>query len=85
MKHIHRYQRIKLGKNYVVFKCDLPDCRHYLRPELVKDKISICNRCNEPFILDIAAMQLSKPHCLSCTKRKSKTHGAIRDLLENIM
>jgi len=70
--HIHRYEKVYLGKkrDYEVFRCNLPNCTHYLRKELVKDKISLCNRCGEPMVMDTRAMQLMKPHCVPCIERR---------------
>ena len=82
--HLHRYTRKKLGKNnYIVFKCNLAGCDHYVRKELAEGKIAECNRCGQPFILTKAAMQLAKPHCIKCVVPKDKeTHDAIKEFLE---
>ena len=70
-QHLHKYERIRLGTgDYVVFRCQFPQCSHYIRAELAKGKVCLCNRCNNPMVLDTAAMQLQKPHCKSCTVRK---------------
>ena len=85
MKHLHRYERVKLGKNgYTVFRCNLPGCSHYVRKELAKGKLCECNRCGEPMILGIAEMLLKRPHCNNCIKRKDKeVHDKIKEFLEN--
>jgi hypothetical protein len=67
--HLHKYERVTLGKSYVVYRCQLPGCAHYIRKELVKGKKCICNRCLQPMILDSFAMQFVKPHCRACTER----------------
>jgi hypothetical protein len=70
-KHIHKYERVVLGKRgYTVFRCILPGCGHYIREELATGKMAICNRCENVFIMDKVAITLKKPHCLDCTKRK---------------
>ena len=72
MKHIHRYQRANIakaqGKKYEVYRCSLPDCNHYLVPELVAGKKSICWRCGDPFVITTNLLRLAKPHCKNCTK-----------------
>jgi formylmethanofuran dehydrogenase subunit E len=67
--HLHKYERAVLGKNnYVVFRCILPNCAHYISKELVKGKICLCNRCNEPMIMDTRASNMQKPHCKPCIR-----------------
>lgn len=82
--HLHRYKRKKLGKNnYVVFKCTLAGCSHYIRKELAEGQVCECNRCFEPMVLDKASMQLAKPHCAKCVVRKDKdVHDTIKKFLE---
>ena len=84
-KHIHRYEKIILGKNgYVVFRCNLPDCSHYIAERLARGKKSICNRCGDEMVLDTRAMKLVKPHCVDCIEIKTKTnkHDDILEFLE---
>ena len=85
MKHIHRYERALLGKNgtYVVWKCNLPECPHYIPEKLAKGKKTICNRCGIEMILDARAMKLVKPHCTDCIQVKKKdTHDVLLEFLE---
>jgi hypothetical protein len=71
LRHVHRYVKATLGRNkWPIYKCDLPDCSHYISAELVEGKFSICHRCGERFILDRKALELAKPHCRSCTEKK---------------
>lgn len=70
--HLHKYKRITLGKNYLVFKCVRPACTHYIPIKLAEGKLCECNRCGEPMILSKATMDLAKPHCIDCTKRKKE-------------
>jgi late competence protein required for DNA uptake (superfamily II DNA/RNA helicase) len=83
--HIHRYEKVILGKNgYTVFKCNLPDCAHYVAAKLVNGKQSICNRCGNVMIMDARAMKLTKVHCVDCIEvRKKENHDAILDFLNS--
>ena len=76
IKHIHLYRRMDLSnspeKEYLVFKCIKPLCSHYIRVELAFGKLCECNRCHEPMILDKETVQLARPHCQECIKRKPK-------------
>lgn len=82
--HIHRYEKTILGKNnYVVFRCNLPNCAHYVNSKLVEGKITLCNRCGEEMILDKRAMKFVKPYCVNCVKvRKSASHDKLLDFIE---
>lgn len=66
--HVHKYQRTTLGKNYKIFKCMLPNCAHYIREELARNKLTICWRCGKTILIDYAAWMLEKPHCTDCKK-----------------
>ena len=76
MKHIHRYRRVNLsktpGRKYPVYRCTLPDCNHYLTPELLVGKWGSCWRCGEKFIITGDLARLAKPHCKKCTREEEK-------------
>ena len=79
-KHVHKYKRADIGrkngpndrKKFIVFRCTLPDCNHYVEKALAEGKFCICNRCGTLMTLTKAAMELALPHCPACTKRKKK-------------
>ena len=80
-KHLHRYKRAKLGKNnYIIYKCMVPSCTHYIGRDLVEGNLCACNRCGEPMVMDKFAMSLAKPHCHSCTERKDKDVEKLTEL-----
>lgn len=68
-KHIHQYKRQKLGKK-TIFRCTLIGCSHYVYKELAENRVALCNRCGNPFMLDKPALTLAKPHCRQCTRIK---------------
>lgn len=70
--HLHKYKRIKLGKDYLVFRCMSPACPHYINVKLAEGKLCECNRCGSPMIITKATMDLARPHCIDCTKRKKE-------------
>ncbi len=84
MKHIHRYEKTVMGKNgYTVFRCNLPNCMHYVAAKLAEGKATICNRCGSEMILDRRAMKFVKPYCVDCVKvRKSKSHDKLLEFIE---
>jgi hypothetical protein len=88
LKHIHRYVKTTLGRNkWPIYKCNLPDCSHYISAELIDGKFSICHRCGERFIITKALTRLAKPHCLKCTEReiKPETKAFVDNLLEDLL
>lgn len=82
--HIHRYEKTILGKKgYTVFKCNFPNCTHYIAEKLAKNKTTICNRCGVEMILDARAMKFVKPYCVDCVQtKKTDKSEAIADFLE---
>lgn len=86
-RHVHKYHRIKLksNKDIEVYACAYPNCSHYTQFDFVLNKLSICHRCGGEFILTRDLLKLKKPHCLDCTKTKSRPKiDAITKLLEGL-
>jgi len=84
-KHIHRFTKVNIGKkkDYVVFKCNKPECSYYIPYVLAKNRACECNRCAELMLLDARSMKLKKPHCLNCVERKEKDlHDKLKEFLE---
>lgn len=69
---IHKYYKTKLG-DYTIYRCSLPGCAHYVPYELVLNRVSLCNKCGNEMVMTRAAARLAKPHCIACTKTKSKS------------
>lgn len=82
--HVHRYEKVILGKKgYTVFRCNLPNCNHYIAEKLAAGKESVCNRCGNVMILDKRAMRLTRPHCVDCIQvRKKGEHDTLLEFLE---
>lgn len=75
-KHIHQYKRADIGvsKEYIVYRCVLPDCGHYLVPNLVEGRECLCPRCGDTFIIEKSHLSLANPHCDNCiVKREEKS------------
>ncbi len=68
-QHVHKYQRITLGnKGYVVLKCALPKCKHYIRRELAVGRASICWKCGMELILTMQNTNSKKPIHEECKR-----------------
>lgn len=85
--HIHRYKKVdisvKKGKEYIVFKCTLPDCSHYVPEGIAEGRESICNYCENRFILTKKSMQRVKPHC-GC-KNEREIESGVLDMVRHVM
>ena len=71
--HIHKYQRTTIGSKgkFIVYRCALPDCSHYIPPELVVGRRSLCNSCANEIIInrDDITIGTIKPICEDCKER----------------
>lgn len=76
--HVHTYRRILKRPEY--YRCVHPDCTHYMHRMYLPGKRTLCNKCQQPFILDWRALQLSKPHCDNCTKKRKKGINVVETL-----
>jgi formylmethanofuran dehydrogenase subunit E len=85
-EHIHKYKRVKLGtkQEYWVMQCQDSQCAHYFpmssklsAPRLI-GKMSRCNKCDEPFLMDRRSNRQAFPTCLGCvdSPNKVKLKGA---------
>jgi len=85
-EHIHKYQRIKWGKNgTVVWRCMLTNCNHYLHPEMVRNRVSLCWKCLKPYVLTPEKMLRERPKCDGCRSKGSdefmtQVDNLLRDL-----
>ena len=77
-QHTHQYHRIypygvkgnKFNRADGVWACGLPGCTHYMPHNVegqVEGKLSLCNSCMEPFILDEENMKVDAPLCTVCS------------------
>lgn len=86
----HKYQRIKWrsrkadGEPYIIFKCMLPGCTHYVPRDLVVGNETICWKCGRTFQMAYAHTYLAKPHCVYCTKGVKKEEVALDDVTANL-
>lgn len=76
--HIHKYELKKLGK-YEVYKCMQPGCRHYIAKGLAENRLSICWKCSEAFVLMKEVMHMHKPKCQEC-RGKAKKVATVKQL-----
>jgi hypothetical protein len=78
--HVHKYRKTTLtpSSKTVVFRCMLPDCSHYVYPNMYKGRKCVCWRCGSDFTIEREHQKMAKPHCSDCIVRKGgKTHAPI--------
>lgn len=84
--HIHKYERREIGGtrvvkidgkkhlekvgNYIVYKCAIPGCTHYIARELAIGRQSICWGCEQELILDAENTTLKKPRHKQCRRKR---------------
>src|SRR6266498_1358996 len=85
----HKYKRIKWksregsGEPYIIFKCMLQGCTHYVPRDVVIGNETLCWKCGKAFQMTPASVYLAKPHCLSCTKGK-KDRVSVEDVMTHL-
>jgi hypothetical protein len=84
---IHRYMRVEQGTR-VLWRCTMPNCRHFLVGEMVVGQLTKCNRCNiAEFQMKKAHLSYKRPHCVNCTKGYRKAiheDVPIATIMENL-
>lgn len=78
-EHVHKYKRIKMGPKYVVYRCVMPDCPHYVRPELVIGRACICWDCRGVFFMNIRSATKIKPKCKRCVEKRRLALSSNKD------
>ena len=72
--HIHKYKKIKLGKDrsYLVYKCIKPGCSHYIPLVQALNAICECSKCGNLMVIGKAQLYgsggraMTNPHCVDC-------------------
>lgn len=70
--HTHKLKKHKYKTGVAVYFCTLPDCHFKIDVALSLGKRTICNICNEEFIINEYTTRLTRPHCTGCGKVKVK-------------
>lgn len=70
--HVHKLKRHKYPSGNSVYFCTLPDCNYKVDVPLALGKRTLCNICNNEFIINEYVIKLAKPHCPDCGKVKVK-------------
>jgi hypothetical protein len=78
-KHIHKYMRVKYGsKGYIIYKCTLPGCTHFVNERLILGRNAICWLCGNEFTIRILH---KKPHCDECIRPNRLTKELAQETL----
>jgi len=84
-KHpVHQYKRIKQKPSErIIYRCMRPNCNHYLTPEFILGKVSICWQCKEEFVMDPYAVERQFPKCPNCRTKVTSFAKAKQERLQN--
>lgn len=74
LNHVHKYQRKDIGKGatrtkkvYVVYRCMLPGCSHYVPENQIEGRESVCWGCSKVLIVKAKHGWIrEKPLCNTC-------------------
>jgi hypothetical protein len=85
--HIHKYERVEVGKKgWVVYKCVLPGCSHYLPvANLMIGKESLCHGICEGttiYTQDDYNQKLKRPMCESCRELRKMQKMSVENVPE---
>lgn len=83
-EHVHKYKRVIMGgkrivlkdgkkyieraPGYMVYKCVLPGCAHYVPRELAEGRKSVCWRCGGELVMTNRNLWQVKPVHRECTR-----------------
>ena len=71
--HLHKYQRTILGRrNWLIYRCMVPGCTHYIDADLILNRLCECWRCGNAMAINKRAALLAKPHCDDCVRSPKK-------------
>ena len=85
-KHAHKYLRyLTLKQKIKMYRCVLPDCTHTTLVDHAMNKVAVCWRCGEDFLMSKISVTLERPHCTACTQsKKGKAPVDIHDFFTSI-
>lgn len=74
---IHKYywSQFKVSKT-VIYRCGVEGCTHFIYEPLVVNRLSLCWRCGDAFVITVKSLRSKKLHCESCTRGK---HNKIKE------
>lgn len=83
----HKYKKTVFRQSRtVVFKCTLPGCTHFILPELLLGRKSICWRCEkEHVVIDNGLAKQICESCRSLRRKKKKFNESTIDTLMNFI
>jgi len=82
-KHVHKYEKTKIGDNYEVYKCALPGCTHYIAATLIIGRLSLCwGGCQNAVLMDNSLSKMKRPICDDCKELRRKQRELLRSIPE---
>ena len=81
---IHKYKRVDIGRKnpYIVFRCVLPGCGHYVQEKFIIGREAQCWKCGSVFTIEYKESKLARPHCPDPACHKATYKGRAENLTE---
>lgn len=72
--HTHKYKLVHQypGQPTKVYRCMLPNCRHFLQLTMIEGQLSVCWACANDFVIKGRAIGKVRPICDSCLAKSTK-------------
>jgi hypothetical protein len=74
-KHTHKYELTEFGnKGYLVYKCILTDCPHFIPQKLALGRLSLCHGCDNEVMItrNMIWEKRKRPMCERCSVERIK-------------
>lgn len=68
VNHVHTYVKYKGRPGF--YRCDAPDCTHFIDKESILGKYSLCTECGSQMILTKDDLRRARPKCFNCSNTK---------------
>lgn len=80
---IHKYHKLTFA-GMKVFACSKPFCNHYMpkhMESLLLGKASYCWECDGVMVMDLEALEMEKPICISCRLKKVEVPKELSNII----
>ena len=83
INHVHTYVKYKSRPRF--YRCDAPNCTHFLDKDALVGKLSLCTECGAQMILTSEDLKRVRPRCINCSDTvKARAHRKAQELTRYI-
>lgn len=87
-QHVHKYERGRVGKDHIIYKCMLPNCPHYLPHEyLALGRLCVCwGGCGDAVVIskEMVQTEMKHPMCDTCRLKRQEQRATMAEMREEI-